>query len=62
MNIGQLAERTGVSAKMLRHYEAIDLTPRASLTPSGYRMYADNDVHSVRFVRQARDLGFRRSR
>ena len=58
MNIGRLAELTGVSAKMIRHYEAIGLTPKASRTMSGYRMYTDNDVHTVRFVRQARDLGF----
>lgn len=58
MNIGRLAELTGVSAKMIRHYEAIGLTPKASRTMSGYRMYTDIDVHTVRFVRQARDLGF----
>ena len=58
MNIGRLAQLTGVSAKMIRHYEEIGLISRASRTMSGYRMYTDNDVHTVRFVRRARDLGF----
>lgn len=58
MNIGRLAELTGVSAKMIRHYETIGLTAKASRTMSGYRTYTDTDVHTLRFVRQARDLGF----
>jgi Cu(I)-responsive transcriptional regulator len=58
MHIGRLAQLTGVSAKMIRHYEESGLTPKASRTMSGYRIYTENDVHTVRFVRQARDLGF----
>ena len=58
MNIGQAAAATGVSAKMLRHYESIGLMPKAKRTSSNYRNYTEADVHTLRFVRTARDLGF----
>lgn len=58
MNIGQAAGASGVSAKMIRHYEAIGLIPPAGRTASGYRIYSDKDVHILSFIRQARNLGF----
>jgi MerR family transcriptional regulator, copper efflux regulator len=58
MNIGQAAKASGVSAKMIRHYEAIGLVAKISRADSGYRIYTQNEIHSLSFVRRARDLGF----
>lgn len=58
MNIGQASTRSGVSQRMIRHYEAIGLIPKAERRDSGYRDYGDQDVHTLRFVGRARDLGF----
>jgi MerR family copper efflux transcriptional regulator len=58
MNIGEAAKRSGISAKMIRHYAEVGLLPAPSRTENGYRQYTGNDVHSLRFIRQARDLGF----
>ncbi len=58
MNIGSAADASGVSPKMIRHYEAMGLMPKVARTPSGYRTYTQDDVHVLRFIRHARDLGF----
>ena len=58
MNIGQAAVASGVSPKMIRHYEEIGLVQAPKRTTSNYRLYSDNEVHVLRFVRAARDLGF----
>lgn len=57
MNIGQVAAKSGISAKMIRHYESIGLIPRAPKGPSGYRRYDSADVLRLAFVRRARDAG-----
>ncbi|HSX94738.1 MAG TPA: Cu(I)-responsive transcriptional regulator [Hydrogenophaga sp.] len=58
VNIGQAAQLSGISPKMLRHYEGLGLLGAVRRTDSNYRQYAETDVHTLRFIRRARDMGF----
>lgn len=58
MNIGQVSDVSGVSQRMIRHYEKIGLVPAPPRRDSGYRVYEEADVHRLRFIARARDLGF----
>lgn len=58
MNIGKVSAASGVSQRMIRHYETIGLIPKPDRRESGYRDYDEADVHRLRFIANARDLGF----
>ncbi|MBT5514002.1 MAG: Cu(I)-responsive transcriptional regulator [Rhodospirillaceae bacterium] len=58
MNIGKIADETGITAKTIRYYESIDLIPAAERQSNGYRSYTDNDVATLKFISRARTLRF----
>ena len=58
MQIGKASQASGISAKMIRHYESIGLIPSADRRDSNYRDYSGDDVHQLNFIRRARALGF----
>lgn len=58
MNIGQAAEHSGVTAKMIRYYEQIGLVQAPKRTGSNYRVYSPDEIHVLRFIKRCRTLGF----
>lgn len=58
MNIGQAAKQSTLSTKMIRYYEEIGLIEKVRRSDSGYRLYSEQDIKDLNFIRHARDLGF----
>ncbi|MBT2596886.1 MerR family transcriptional regulator [Arthrobacter sp. ISL-72] len=58
MHIGELAERTGLSLRTIRHYDEVGLLPATGRTEGGFRVYAENDVERLTIIKQMKPLGF----
>lgn len=58
VNIGMASRMSGVTPKMVRHYESLGLLPSVGRTDGGYRQYTEADVHTLRFIKRSRELGF----
>ena len=58
VNIGMASRMSGVTPKMIRHYETLGLLPSVGRTDGGYRQYSEAEVHTLRFIKRARELGF----
>ena len=57
LSVGQFAHITGVPAKTIRYYEQVGVLPVSRRSATGYRQYAQRDVHRLLFIRRARTLG-----
>ena len=58
INISQAAQATGLTPRMIRHYESIGLLTGTARTAAGYRLFSEQDLHTLRFIQRARSLGF----
>ncbi|PJE02642.1 MAG: Cu(I)-responsive transcriptional regulator [Leptospira sp.] len=58
MNIGMLSKESGVSTKLIRHYEDIGLINKVARSENGYRIYLESDINNLRFIKRSRELGF----
>ncbi len=58
MHIGELAERTGLSLRTIRHYDDVGLLPATARTDGGFRVYTEDDFERLMVIKQMKPLGF----